>query len=77
MNDQQAHEMLLKNQEELKVDVKEIKSEVKKINGRVTILENNREWHHKLLNWGMSVGLVGMGVFLTLIIQWLKGQLPQ
>ena len=73
MNDQQAHEILLKNQEEMKVDVKEIMNEVKKINGRVTVLENNREWHHKLLNWGMSVGV---GVILTLLVQWFKGQSP-
>lgn len=42
MSDHKMLELILSNQEEMKADVKETKDEVKKINGRVGKLENDR-----------------------------------
>ena len=42
MSDQQAHKMLLNNQEEMKAVLKEVNTELRQINGRVSKLESEK-----------------------------------
>ena len=91
MSDQQAHKMLLDNQEEIKSVLKEVNTEVRQINGRVSklesekasknsvgemkdriaVIETNEQWRAKHYGWIINLGLVGSGVLLKIMLDWL------
>lgn len=55
---------------EILSEVKEVKEEVKKINGRVIKLETDSYWRHKHITWISSLGLFVAGVFSKIGIDW-------
>ena len=68
MSDQGLLNLIVANQEEMKTDLKEVKDEVRKINGRVTKLENDSEWRMKHFDLVTKAVYVGGGVIAGIVI---------
>ena len=69
MTEEKWFNLLLENQTEMKGDLKEVISEVRKINGRVTKLESDNGWQMKYIDWGWKLALVGAGFVLGVILE--------
>ena len=77
MSDQGLLNLIVANQEEMKTNLKELTGEVKKINGRVTKLENDSEWRMKHFDLVTKLIYVGGGVIAGIAIDELTRWLPK
>ena len=62
MNDHAMLEMIIKNQEEVKSDLKIIKEEVKDVCERVVALEADNSWRNKHFAWLTNIAFVCAGI---------------
>ena len=69
MSEEKWFTLLLENQNEMKGDIKEVISEVRKINGRVTKLESDNSWHLKYIDWSWKLALVGAGFVVGFVLE--------
>lgn len=70
MSDQNILNLILSNQDEIKTDLKDVKAELKIINGRVTKVETDNAWKQKYMELGTKLALVGGGILLGMVIEW-------
>ena len=70
MSDQNSFSLVLSNQDEMKVDIKDVKNELRTLNSRVTKVETDNAWKQKYVDWGTKLLLVGSGILLGMLLEW-------
>ena len=67
MTDEKWFNLIIDNQNEIKADLKQLTSEVRKINGRVVELETHHFWGMLHKNWVSKVLLLVSGIVIGFI----------